>query len=63
MKHSTTASHPAVPWTAVEFVTTSKSPTGYHGTPVSRLLARVIYRALFDEEFTADIEQGLNVTR
>jgi len=53
MKHSTTASHPAVPWTAVEFVTTSKSPTGYHGTPVSRLLARVIYRALFDEEFTA----------
>jgi len=53
MKHITTGSHPASPWTAVEFVTTSKSPTDYHDTPVSRLLARVIYRALFDEGFTA----------
>ncbi|GAA0512272.1 hypothetical protein SAMN04488066_104146 [Halorubrum aquaticum] len=49
MKHITTGSHPAAPWAAVEFVTTSKSPAGYHGTPISRLLARVIYRALFDE--------------
>ena len=53
MKHIATGSHPAAPWPAVEFVTTSKSPSGYHGTPISRLLARVIYRALFDEHLNA----------
>ncbi|WP_152420858.1 hypothetical protein [Halorubrum coriense] len=53
MKHIATGSHPAAPWSAVELVTTSKSPAGYHGTPISRLLARVIHRALFDEHLDA----------